>query len=88
MESFSVTLCRIVTANVLMWLLVITASSVLVEAAVSETGGKIATYPACKNDVERLCGKEPLSNDLAVLSCLQDRRSETDSDINKECHSV
>ena len=57
----------------------------LVEAADS---GKIATYPACKDDVTRLCSKEVLPNDLAVLDCLQNRRSDSDSDIKTECHSV
>ena len=54
----------------------------------SEVAGKIATYPACKDDVTRLCSSEVLPNDLAVLDCLQNRRSDSDSDIKVECHSV
>lgn len=62
---------------------------IIIEATeVSSAGSKIATYPACKEDVARLCGNQALPNDLAVLDCLQNRRSESDVDINKECHSV
>lgn len=50
--------------------------------------GKIASHPACKEDVARLCSSESLSNDLAVLDCLQNRKSDSDADLNTECHSV
>lgn len=56
--------------------------------AAPEGIGKIISYGPCKQDVLRLCGSRDLPNDLAVLDCLQDRRSESDSDINPECHSV
>ncbi|KAI9558756.1 Golgi apparatus protein 1 [Daphnia sinensis] len=52
-----------------------------------DTAGKIATNPACKDDVTRLCSSQVLPNDLAVLDCLQNRRSDSDSDIRTECHS-
>ena len=58
----------------------------LVEAI--DVTGKIATNPACKDDVTRLCSSQVLPNDLAVLDCLQNRRSDSDSDIKIECHSV
>lgn len=54
----------------------------------TDVAGKIATYPACHDDVTRLCSSEVLPNDLAVLDCLQNRRSDSDSDIKIECHSV
>lgn len=49
---------------------------------------KIVSYGPCKEDVKRLCSGRDLPNDLAVLDCLQDRRSDSDNDINPECHSV
>ncbi|KZS17605.1 Golgi apparatus protein 1 [Daphnia magna] len=52
-----------------------------------DIAGKIATNPACKDDVTRLCSSQVLPNDLAVLDCLQNRRSDSDSDIRTECHS-
>ena len=54
----------------------------------AEINSKIASFGACKDDVSRLCGNQPLPNDLAVLDCLQDRRSESDNDLNPDCHSV
>lgn len=60
----------------------------LPRVSTSDVAGKIATYPACKDDVTRLCSTEVLPNDLAVLDCLQNRRSDSDSDIKPECHSV
>lgn len=53
-----------------------------------DVAGKIAMNPACKDDVTRLCSSQVLPNDLAVLDCLQNRRSDSDSDIRTECHSV
>lgn len=50
--------------------------------------GKIAIHPACKDDIARLCNNELLANDLAVLDCLQNRRSDSDADLSAECHSV
>ena len=57
-------------------------------SAAPERIGKIIAYAPCKEDVVRLCGAREMPNDLAVLDCLQDRRGESDSDINPECHSV
>lgn len=69
---------------VFLFVTLITLSS----AKTTDVAGKIATNPACKDDVTRLCRSEVLPNDLAVLDCLQNRRSDSDSDIKIECHSV
>lgn len=53
-----------------------------------DSTGKIANHPACKDDVSRICKDQVLNNDLAVLDCLQNRRSEDDNDLNVDCHSV
>jgi hypothetical protein len=60
----------------------------LISVGALDVTGKIATNPACKDDVTRLCSSQVLPNDLAVLDCLQNRRSDSDSDIKIECHSV
>lgn len=51
-----------------------------------QIAGKIATNPACRDDVTRLCGDQVLPNDLAVLDCMQN--SQSNVEINKDCHSV
>lgn len=67
--------------------LLVTLTTFISVGALDVTG-KIATNPVCKDDVTRLCSSQILPNDLAVLDCLQNRRSDSDSDIKTECHSV
>lgn len=74
--------------NCLLVFLTIYSRIIIGATEVISASSKIANYPACKEDVARLCGNQALPNDLAVLDCLQNRRSESDVDINKECHSV
>jgi Golgi apparatus protein 1 len=62
--------------------------TIFISAGAMDVTGKIATNPACKDDVTRLCSSQVLPNDLAVLDCLQNRRSDSDADIKIECHSV
>lgn len=66
-------------------------SLIVVVTSTSEViKGKIANYPGCAEDVKRLCGGNDLPNDLAVLECLNNRRSNEkndDSDINLGCHT-
>ena len=58
------------------------------ETEQKKENNQIAAFGPCKDDVSRLCANRALPNDLAVLDCLQDSRSESDSDINPQCHSV
>lgn len=70
----------------LLSLLLITAA-----AGINEISGKIANSPACREEVLKICSNSELPNDLAVLECLQNRRTNEkndDSDINPECHNV
>ena len=74
-------------------IVVVAAADKAAESVTSSS--RIASNPACREDVARLCGSNQVvasssSNDLSVLDCLQNsvNAGENSGDINKECHTV
>lgn len=56
----------------------------------SSSGGriKLAETPECKSDIRRLCDSSVLSNNFAVLDCLQNDKKIEDADLSSVCHHL